>query len=72
MTLPAVPQFYHHNVFKKQSCAVPARLTCTLLPPAKQSYPLATAVRRCLADIDRPPLGGPIGMLIQHRSFDQW
>jgi len=23
-------------------------------------------------DNDRPPLGGPIGMLIQHRSFDQW
>ena len=23
-------------------------------------------------DLDRPPLGGPLGMLIQHRSFDQW
>lgn len=24
----------------------------------------------CVADIDRPPLSGPSGMLIQHRLFD--
>lgn len=28
--------------------------------------------RRNPVAADRPPLGGPIGMLIQHRSFDQW